>query len=96
MPYVNNKGADQPAQPHSLISIFIIQCLDSMICILAISNDSIFWLASVDEQAGLIVKWSKIPEYTFLHDVAQLLSWVTAVRGKYLENEKLSKSSDFA
>ena len=42
MPYANNKGADQPAHPHSLISIFVVHCLDSMICILAISKVSRF------------------------------------------------------
>ena len=36
MPYANNKGADQPAHPRSLISTFVVRCLDSMICILAI------------------------------------------------------------
>ena len=35
MTYVNNKGADQPAHPHSLISTFVVHCLDSMRCILA-------------------------------------------------------------
>ena len=29
MPYANNKGADQPACIHSLISAFIICCLNS-------------------------------------------------------------------
>ena len=28
MPYANNKGADQPAHPRSLISTFIVHCLD--------------------------------------------------------------------
>ena len=32
------KGADQPAHPHSLISTLVVCCLDSMICILAISK----------------------------------------------------------
>ena len=27
--YANNKDADQPAHPHSLISTFIVRCLDS-------------------------------------------------------------------
>ena len=36
MSYANNKGADQPAHPRSLISTFVVHCLDSMICILAI------------------------------------------------------------
>ena len=26
--YANNKGADQPAHPHSLISTFVVHCLD--------------------------------------------------------------------
>ena len=40
MPYANNKGADQPAYPRCLISTFVVRCLDSMICILAISKVS--------------------------------------------------------
>ena len=40
MPYANNKGADQPAHLRSLISTFAVHCLDSMICILAISKVS--------------------------------------------------------
>ena len=27
--YVNNKGADQPAHPRSVISAFVVRCLDS-------------------------------------------------------------------
>ena len=30
-PYVNNKGADQPAHPRSLISAFVVHYLDSLI-----------------------------------------------------------------
>ena len=70
MPYANNKGADQPAHPRSLISTFVVRYLDSMICVLAISNVSRFQLASVAEQAGLNLTWSKIPEDTFSRDVA--------------------------
>ena len=29
MSYANNKGADQPAHLHSLISAFVVRCLDS-------------------------------------------------------------------
>ena len=36
MAYANSKGADQPAHLRSLISTFVVCCLDSMICILAI------------------------------------------------------------
>ena len=39
-PYANNKGADQPAHPRSLISTFIVRCLDSIIPLLAIAEIS--------------------------------------------------------
>ena len=42
MPYANNKGADQPVHLRSLISTFVVRCLDSKICILAISKVSRF------------------------------------------------------
>ena len=73
MPYANNKGADQPAHPRSLISTFVVRCLDSMICILGISKVSRFYLASVAEQAGLNLTCSKIPEDTFSLDAAHFL-----------------------
>ena len=31
LPYANNKGADQPAHPHSVISAIVVRCLDSII-----------------------------------------------------------------
>ena len=40
LPYAKNKGADQPAHPHSLISAFIIPCLDSIIPLVFISKIS--------------------------------------------------------
>ena len=40
MPYVNNKGTDQPAHPRSLISAFVVSCLDSIILLLAIAEIS--------------------------------------------------------
>ena len=43
-----------------------------MIYILAISTVSRLWLASVAEQAGLNLTWSKLPEDTFSRDVAHL------------------------
>ena len=30
IPYANNKDADQPAHPRSLISVFVVRCLDSL------------------------------------------------------------------
>ena len=53
MPYANNKGADQPAHPRSLISTFIVHYLDSLIYILDLSKVSRFYLASAAERAGL-------------------------------------------
>ena len=74
MAYANNKGADQPAHLHSLISTIVIRCLDSMICIFALSKVSRFYLVSLDEQAGLNLTWSKIPKDTFSLDVVHLLT----------------------
>ena len=59
--------------PRSLISTFVVRCLDSMICILALSKVSRLSLVSVAEQAGLNLTWSKIPEDTFSRDVAHLM-----------------------
>ena len=77
MPYANNTGADQPAHPRSLISTFVVRCLDSMICILAIYKVWGFKLASVVEQPSLNLTWSKISEDLFSCDVALAVkSWV--------------------
>ena len=40
MPYANNKGADQPMHLRSLISNFVIHCLDSIIPTLTKSKTS--------------------------------------------------------
>ena len=40
LPYANNKGADQPAHPRSLISTFVVRCLDSIIPLVSISKSS--------------------------------------------------------
>ena len=42
MPYANNKGADQPAHPRSLISAFVVRCQDRMIPLVYISEISRF------------------------------------------------------
>ena len=51
MLYANNKGADQPVHPHSLISAFVVRYLDSMITLVSISKISSLNLASVARQA---------------------------------------------
>ena len=73
MPYANNKGADQPACPHSLISIFVVHCLDSIIPIPGKSEISRLQLTSVAEQAGLSLAWSQIPKDRFSLDVAHII-----------------------
>ena len=38
MSYANNKGADQPAHPRSLISAFVVRFLDSIISLDSIAE----------------------------------------------------------
>ena len=66
MPYANNKGADQPAHPRSLISTFVVRCLDRIISLVSVLAISRLQLASVDEQSGLSLTWSKTPKTGFL------------------------------
>ena len=40
MPYANNKGADQPAHPRSLISTFVVRCLYNIMPQVSISEIS--------------------------------------------------------
>ena len=40
MSYANNKFADQPAHPRSLISAFVVRCLDSIISLDSIAEIS--------------------------------------------------------
>ena len=72
MPYANNKGANQPAHPLSLISTFVVHSLDSIIPLVSISEISSLYLASVAAQAGLSLSWSQTPKTGFL--VTMLLS----------------------
>ena len=70
--YANNKGADQPAHPRSLISAFVVRCLDSVMSLVSVTKISSFMLASVAEQASLSLTWSETPENVFCHDEAQM------------------------
>ena len=69
MLYANNKVADQPAHLCSLISAFVVCCLDSVMSLASVTKISSLKLASVAEQASL---WSETPEDTFSHDEAQV------------------------
>ena len=53
LPYANNKGTDQPAHPRSLISAFVVHCLESITSLVSISELSSLQLVSEAEQAGL-------------------------------------------
>ena len=55
--YANNKGADQPAHPRSLISAFVVRCLDSVVSLVSVTKISSLMLASVAEQASLSLAW---------------------------------------
>ena len=72
MSYANNKGADQPTHPRSLISTFVVRCLDSVMSLVSVTKYSSPMLASVAEQAIMSLTWSETPEDTFSHDEAQL------------------------
>ena len=75
MSCANNKYADQPAHPRSLISAFVVRCLDSIISLDSIAETSRLYLASVGAQAGLYLAWSEIPEDTFYRVEAHMFSW---------------------
>ena len=79
MSYANNKGADQPAHFRSLISVFVVCCLDSAMSLVSVTKISSLMLASVAEQAGLSLTWSETRKDTFSHDKAQCKhNWETS------------------
>ena len=64
--YANNKSADQPVHPRSLIIAFVIHCFDSIIPLVSITKNLSLMLASVAVQAGLCLTWSQTPKTGFL------------------------------
>ena len=56
--HANNKGTDQPAHLHILISAFVIHFLESMIATVAMCKITVFKLVSVVEQACLSITMS--------------------------------------
>ena len=73
MSYANNKGADQPAHPRSLISTFVVCCLDGVMSLVSVTKISSLMLASVAEQASLSLTWSETPEDTFSYEAAHVI-----------------------
>ena len=51
----------------SLISAFVLCCLDSVMSLVFVAKISSLMLASVVEQASLSLTWSETPEDTFSH-----------------------------
>ena len=70
--YANNKGADQPSHPRSLISAFVVRCLDSVMSLVSVTKISSPLLASVAAQAGLCLAWLETPEDTFCRVMAHI------------------------
>ena len=64
--YANKKDADQSVHPRSLISTFVIRCLDSLIPLVSISKISSPNVASVAAEAGLSLNLSETPKTGFL------------------------------
>ena len=71
--YVNDKTADQPVHPRSLISVFVVRCLDRIIPILAISKISRLMLVNEAGQVGLSHSLSETPN-RFSRDTAHVVS----------------------
>ena len=65
MSFANDKGADQPAHPRSLISAFVVRCPDSVMSLVAVTKISSFLLASVAQQASLSLTWSETPVFSW-------------------------------
>ena len=66
LPYANNKGTVQPVHPRSLISTFVIHCLDSIILLVSIPKISSLYIVSMTAQASLSLPWSQTPKTVFL------------------------------
>ena len=92
MLYANNKDADQPVHPRSLISTFVVCCLDSIIPLVSISNILSLYLASEAEQPGLSLTWSQTPMTGFLVTGLNSDCSITAFSsGKHAWLEKLAE-----
>ena len=76
LPYANNKGADQSAHPRSLISAFVIRCLDSIIPLVSIYRN-FKPLSSFRGCAGWFVSnLVTIPEDRFSRDEAHIYIYI--------------------
>ena len=67
----NNKSADRPAHPCSLISAFFIHSLESRMTKLTTGKNSLFELVSKADQAGQVFPSGKPPRQGFSHQGQQ-------------------------
>ena len=65
--------------PRSLISAFVVRCLDSVMSLVSVTKISSLMLASVAEQASFSLTWSETPKDTFSHDEAHMLTFLISV-----------------
>ena len=65
----------------SLISAFVVRCLDSVMSLVSVSEISSLMLASVAEQASLSLTWSETPEDTFSRDESHIDSFIYLLLG---------------
>ena len=86
MQYVNNKGADQPAHPRSLISTFVFHCLDIIHLVSSFYIHYFKPLTSVAVQAGLSLPWSQTSD-RFSSDEAQIRRGSTLVKKCHKEKQ---------
>ena len=70
--FANDKDADQPVHPRSLISVFVICFSESNIPKLATNKISMFCLVSVAEQAGMSLTWLQTPKTGFVATMAHM------------------------
>ena len=69
--YTRTTKAQISLHPRSLISAFVIRCLDSVMSVVSVTKISSLMLA-VAAQAGLCLDWSETPDDRFSRDEAQL------------------------
>ena len=88
LPYaLPNKDTGQPAHPCSLVSIFVIWCLDSIIPPFSISEISSLYLVSVVVQASLSLTLSQTPKTgLFLMNsfIIELNVWCVQLKNQFL------------
>ena len=73
--YANNKGADQPVHPHSLMSAFVVRCLDSIVSLVSIFAIPLLSLTSVAEQTGLSLEILKDRFSRDVVHIRQVKAW---------------------